>query len=151
MVFLGGAVLANIVSMIRHYNESMNTDIITDGRQGKHVDLKAGVGRTRRTRPREVGRPMSDRPSRTLYIPLFSRRQSKEFRAYYFHELSSLKLPEVLTISVIFDDVCQRSRVQPLPSRQELDRSRILQSLADSQILTITSCFLAIGSTSRSR
>jgi hypothetical protein len=55
MVFLGGAVLANIVS------DGNNSTLCicshrTDGRQRRHVDIKAGVARARLTGSGEAGR-----------------------------------------------------------------------------------------------
>lgn len=47
MVFLGGAVLANIVS---HHSSFARTSYFngrTDVRQGEHVDLETGVARAR--------------------------------------------------------------------------------------------------------
>lgn len=55
MVFLGGAVLANIVSA----NENLTICIYShcaDGRQGGHVDIKAGVAGAGLTSVREAGR-----------------------------------------------------------------------------------------------
>ena len=51
MVFLGGAVLANIVSTPRCSNhilvKTTGADISLDGRQARHVGLETGMGRTR--------------------------------------------------------------------------------------------------------
>jgi hypothetical protein len=55
MVFLGGAVLANIVSGDK-YPTSCICSQCTDGRQGRHVDIKAGVARARLTGIGEAGR-----------------------------------------------------------------------------------------------
>jgi sulfopyruvate decarboxylase TPP-binding subunit len=50
MVFLGGAVLANIVRFLASLasTNSCSTKLIlsADGRQRKHVDIKAGMGGT---------------------------------------------------------------------------------------------------------
>ena len=47
MVFLGGAVLANIVSRKIEFESHLfpDTDNPIDGRQGEHVDQQAGVAR----------------------------------------------------------------------------------------------------------
>ena len=62
MVFLGGAVLANIVSLPEnlHFREASNTSI-SDGRQGEHVDIQGRVARTRCPCPGQVGRSMKKR------------------------------------------------------------------------------------------
>lgn len=57
MVFLGGAVLANIVSRMGSMSfrtSCLNTNTPGDGGQGEHVDLKAGVARTGHARAREA-------------------------------------------------------------------------------------------------
>ena len=47
MVFLGGAVLANIVRIsVGGFCKPGTDKSTTDGGQGKHVDIKAGMGRT---------------------------------------------------------------------------------------------------------
>lgn len=66
MVFLGGAVLANIVSRetpnnICNHQIAILTIISTDGRQGKHVDIQGRVARTRCPCPGQVGRSMKKR------------------------------------------------------------------------------------------
>ena len=63
MVFLGGAVLANIVSLNPLFNPTVQTskkktNKSTDGRQGKHVDIQARVARTRFPCSGQVGRAM---------------------------------------------------------------------------------------------
>lgn len=58
MVFLGGAVLANIVSKIRKPIPDQHADAAADGGQGKHVDLKARMGRTRQAGAGEARRKM---------------------------------------------------------------------------------------------
>lgn len=45
MVFLGGAVLANLVRLIDILSQPLLTSI-SDRRQGRHVGKQAGVGRT---------------------------------------------------------------------------------------------------------
>ncbi|KAI4185834.1 MAG: hypothetical protein L6R41_003881 [Letrouitia leprolyta] len=48
MVFLGGAVLANIVSLPKTLDQALpSADKILDGRQRGHVDIKTGMARTR--------------------------------------------------------------------------------------------------------
>jgi len=66
MVFLGGAVLANIVSRetpnnICNHQIAILTIISTDGRQGKHVDIQGRVARTRCPCPGQVRRSMKKR------------------------------------------------------------------------------------------
>lgn len=59
MVFLGGAVLANIVSTSTSGQRSTPGDVLTistDGRQRKHVDLEARMARARPKNIREAGR-----------------------------------------------------------------------------------------------
>jgi hypothetical protein len=55
MVFLGGAVLANIVSNGKKSARCIYS-LCTDGRQGRYVDIKAGVARARLTCIGEAGR-----------------------------------------------------------------------------------------------
>jgi hypothetical protein len=55
MVFLGGAVLANIVSLLALLRISEFSHF-ADGRQGRHVDIKGRVGGARVARTGEVGR-----------------------------------------------------------------------------------------------
>ena len=47
MVFLGGAVLANIVSRRLPWQQNHSLNSCTDVRQGKHVDFETGVARAR--------------------------------------------------------------------------------------------------------
>jgi len=58
MVFLGGAVLANIVSQNQHSRIIHHADNVfcKDGRQARHVDLETGVGGAGRTSAGKVGR-----------------------------------------------------------------------------------------------
>jgi len=59
MVFLGGAVLANIVSRtIWHPHMEYQADAVLreDGRQARHVDLETGMGGAGRTSAGKVGR-----------------------------------------------------------------------------------------------
>jgi len=58
MVFLGGAVLANIVSQNQHSHIIHHADNVfcKDGRQARHVDLETGVGGARCTSAGKIGR-----------------------------------------------------------------------------------------------
>ena len=57
MVFLGGAVLANIVSQNQHSRIIHHADNVfcKDGRQARHVDLETGVGGAGRTSAGKIG------------------------------------------------------------------------------------------------
>ena len=56
MVFLGGAVLANIVSLftLARFSKSSPIDESADGRQRQHVDLEARMARARTADIREA-------------------------------------------------------------------------------------------------
>jgi hypothetical protein len=75
MVFLGGAVLANIVSRNSPLPLYINSQC-ADGGQGGHVDIKGGVAGAGLASTREAGRPISltrnlSNPSTSITIELW--------------------------------------------------------------------------------
>lgn len=78
MVFLGGAVLANIVSLYIMAGYSALLTVSTDGRQGEYVDIEAGMARTGRESSGEVGAEM---------IAIYMKTDASPLRAIHKHGL----------------------------------------------------------------
>ena len=103
MVFLGGAVLANIVSRetpnnICNHQIAILTIISTDGRQGKHVDIQGRVARTRCPCPGQIGRSMKKRrqEASSTINEILSNSIRKPRCTFFFHGISKVDTKQLL-------------------------------------------------------
>lgn len=112
MVFLGGAVLANIVSANKNPT-TLSYLPFADGRQGRHVDIKAGVGGAGFKGVREAGRKIALVCSRrtTLKPIQFKQRATMLVLTNNKLHLSShvVHFPCIFGVSVVAYLVCRTS------------------------------------------